>query len=229
MENNIEKRVYTIDATEFRAIEEEGKKYIEGYAAKYDTRSKYLFDRNKGFFIETIERGAFGDVLKNENIDVIANRNHNNDLMFGRTSNGTLQLNEDEIGLRIKVEMPNTSYANDTLELINRGDLSKMSFAFSLKPENQIWTKDEEGNTLRRITGFRNLYDISVVTTPAYDDTSVASRMYDEVLSYIRMYDKIKEEEQEVEKKEEDKQDDEPTTYSSEKYRMKTKLLKIKK
>ena len=217
---NIEKRIYTIDPTEFRAIEEDGKRFIEGYCAKYNTRSKYLFDSNKGFFIETIERGAFREVLGQENLDVIANRNHNNDLMFGRSSNGTLALSEDEIGLRIKVEMPNTSYANDTMELINRGDLSKMSFAFSLKSDQQIWEQDEEGNNLRRITGFRSLYDISVVTNPAYDDTSVALRMYNETLE--------KEDEQEEEETEEIR-DEEPTTYDSEIYRMKTQLMKIKK
>ena len=90
--------------------------------------------------------------------------------MLGRTKNGTLHLEEDERGLRFDVELPNTSVARDLSESIKRGDINQCSFGFI--PIEETWDYSSEP-ALRTISEVQ-LYEISVVSIPAYDDTEVA-------------------------------------------------------
>jgi len=209
-----EKRFYS---TEFRAVEEDGKKYLEGYAAKFGVRSKLLFENGR-LFTEELSRDAFEGVLEN---DVILTFNHSKDKVMARTTSKTLQLNTDDTGLFFRAELPsNVSYANDIYQLVERGDLNSNSFAFYVTREGQSWTKDEEGNPLRTIKKVERLSDVSVVTNAAYPDTEVAARSYEETRE---------DEPEETEEEPREVENEEPAVDDEiEKLKLKTKLIKIK-
>ena len=96
-------------------------------------------------------------------------------MMMARTQSGTLRLTTDSRGLKVEADMANTSNGNDVYELIKRGDLSKMSFAFTVAKESE--TIDRENKTYTRyIEQVDSVYDVSIVDNPAYDGTMVASR-----------------------------------------------------
>lgn len=143
---------------------------IVGYAAMFDRRS---FDL--GGFTEIIKPGAFASTLAGKP-DVRALVNHESGLMtIGRTTNGTLQLVEDEIGLRVKILPPDTQAGRDVVTLVKRGDLSQMSFAFYTKVDN--WLQDANGAITRELIEVSiDNGDVSIVTYPAYGDTLVQAR-----------------------------------------------------
>lgn len=142
--------------------------YVEGYAAVFNSRSELL-----GNFVEEIEPGAFADVLEN---DVFALLNHDANYPLARTKNGTLELTEDEVGLKVRFKLPNTSFGNDIRELLKTGIINKMSFAFSVAKDE--WKK-ADGIPLRVIKKAERLYDISPVVYPAYPETSVSIQARD--------------------------------------------------
>jgi HK97 family phage prohead protease len=138
---------------------------LVGYAARFDSLSEDL-----GGFVETIAPGAFSRALKGS--DVRALRNHQPDTLLGRTSTGTLVLEEDSQGLRMEIELPDTSAGRDTKELIQRGDLSGASFSFSNTSDEWDFKANPPLRTLRSM----DLHDVGPVTFPAYAETSVAIR-----------------------------------------------------
>lgn len=98
--------------------------------------------------------------------------NHDPNLLLARTSAGTLRLNSTATGLAVDADMAPVSYAEDAAVLLDRGDLREMSFAF----EPLTWTYEErEGEDFYTITDL-NLYDVSVVTYPAYASTTAGLR-----------------------------------------------------
>ena len=142
-------------STEFRA-ELDGE-IVRGYAAVFDSPSEDL-----GGFIEYIMPGAFDDVL---NDDVRAFYNHSDSFLLGRASSGTLRVWQDEKGLGYEVKMPNTTYANDLIELMRRGDVNQSSFAFLVGRDR--WEK-RNGKNVRIIEKVSRLIDVSPVVLPAY-------------------------------------------------------------
>lgn len=143
---------------EFRmeSVEHEGRK-IRGYAAVYNSDSEWM-----GGFYEQIEAGAFDDVLDN---DVRAYFNHDENLILGRVSSGTLRISTDKKGLFYEVDLPNTTYANDLIELMQRGDINQSSFAFLI--DRDRW-EERDGKTYRIIEKVSRLLDVSPVAQPAY-------------------------------------------------------------
>lgn len=140
---------------------------LTGHAAVFGSESGDL-----GGFREVIQRGAFRKVLKREGLDVAALFNHDQNLILGRTTNGTLTLREDPRGLVYEVNVADTSYGRDLRVLLERGDVSQSSFAFRVKAEGQTWTDSPDGTMIRTITEFEDLLDVSPVVYPAYADTS---------------------------------------------------------
>jgi len=159
---------------EFRAFEDDGKKKIGGYAAVFDTWSDDL-----GWFREKIAKGAFADAIKSG--DTVALFNHDSNIVLGRRSSGTLRLKEDDKGLYMEVDLPNTQAANDLYALVERGDIKQQSFGFIV--ESNEWRFAQKPGELdeRTITKVRELFDVSPVTFPAYPDTTIAKRSRDEV------------------------------------------------
>jgi uncharacterized protein len=130
---------------------------VSGYAAVFNSESEDL-----GGFIEIIKPGAFSDVLDN---DVRALFNHNADLLLARTTSGTLKISEDARGLYYEFDAPNTTYGNDLLELLRRGDVTQSSFGFAIKKDEWV---SRNGLTYRYIHSVSRLFDVSPVTYPAY-------------------------------------------------------------
>lgn len=167
---------------EVRTNEGENKNYIVGYALKFNSESE-----NLGGFVEKIDPRA----LDNADIsDVRALFNHSADKVLGRTKSGTLKLEVDEIGLRYTIEPPNTTFANDLMESMSRGDINQSSFGFVIDYDNEgdNWNYDESRDVyLRTINKFRKITDVSVVTYPAYQATEsvVAKRSLDEFKSKV--------------------------------------------
>lgn len=164
--NDIERRTVTVEMKIEKRADEAPR--IRGHAALFNTMSQDL-----GGFREQIAPGAFAEALKSD--DVRALWNHNPDHVLGRNLAGTLILSEDQRGLAIEIIPPDTQLARDLMTSIERGDVSQMSFAFSVRPNGQNWGEDEEGNYVRTLTNVR-LFDVSPVTYPAYTQTDVAVR-----------------------------------------------------
>ncbi len=160
----IEERIYMSTVTLERRAEGAAP-MIRGYAAVFDQLSLPL-----GWgFREKIRAGAFAASLSD---DVRGLWNHNPDYVLGRTTNNTLRLNEDEMGLRIEIDPPDTQLAQHFLTNIDRGDVNQMSFLFRALDEE--W--DEiDGELVRTLTKVK-LYEVSPVTFPAYPQTSVSVR-----------------------------------------------------
>lgn len=143
-------------------------RHIEGYAIVFNSLSNDL-----GGFREIIEQGAITDELI-KNSDILCLMNHDikrGVLARSYQGRGSLKLEIDEHGLHYSFEAPKTALGDEVLEGIRRGDISKCSFAFVCGEDN--WTKDENGEYIRHVKKIKNLYDVSLVYHPAYDETEV--------------------------------------------------------
>lgn len=147
---------------EVRSEGEEKSDYIEGYALKFNRWSQLL----GGWFKETIDPRALDE---SDMTSVTALFNHSDDMILGR-SGVNLELEVDNIGLKFRVKPTNTSYANDLMENIRSGIVNQCSFAMSgIEGE---WKETEDPDVYERhINKIGKLWDVSVVTNPAYLDT----------------------------------------------------------
>lgn len=148
---------------------------VYGYAMLYDTPT-VLFEWDDCQYIEVIERGAATEALKTS--DIRALFNHNPNYILARTSSNTLVVSEDEKGLYFEFEAPETSMGNDLLVSIQRGDISQASFAFDISERTILREEKSDGKEVITITikKMGQLYDVSPVTYPAYEDTEVSMR-----------------------------------------------------
>ena len=151
---------------ETRSDDENKKMIVEGYAIVFDEET-LIGDEERGF-IEVIDKGALASTNMK---DVPFKYNHNDvTLILARTRNGSLSLEVDEKGLKIRAELIDTTSNVDIYKSIVAGLLDKMSFAFTVK--SQSW--DRSGKIPKRtITAIDRLFDVSVVDLPAYDQTSI--------------------------------------------------------
>ena len=166
MELDIERR--NIELVEFRLVQNEDKSKIEGHAAMFDKLSEPLIG-----FREKIAPGAFVNSIKKD--DIRALFNHDANYVLGRNKAKTLTLREDDLGLYIEIDPPDTQWARDLQESIRRGDISQMSFGFITLRDSWVHTKNKDSiRTLEEV----QLFDVSPVTYPAYPQTSVKVRDY---------------------------------------------------
>ena len=175
---------------------------------------------------EVLEPGCITKELL-EQSDVVLNTNHcsNVSCILGRyrnTDKDTLKLELRADGIDCESDLPNTSTANDALELIKRGDIDGMSFAFEddwEDSENGVSyerMKDEEtGNKeiwVRHVKRITALYDVSIVTHPAYEQTTVGTREQSEDIDRAieeqlkREKPAVKETEEETDEEKQDKE-----------------------
>ena len=157
---------------EFRSFEGEiraegdGNTFV-GYAAKFNVPSEPLP------FTERIAPGAFRKSLRQRSKDVRLYINHNSDMVLASKRSGTLRLSEDETGLRVEADLPDTTAARDLRALMTSGVVSTMSFGFTVPRGGDKWSGDGMERTLTGI----NLHEVSVVTGfPAYPQTEAAVR-----------------------------------------------------
>lgn len=158
---------------EIRADENEsGERTIEGRAVVFGKRT------DLGYFDEVIEPGALD---KTDLRDVPLLPNHDaNALPLARsrrnTARSTMQLIPDSegLGIRARLDTKNNPNAAAADSAIDRGDVDSMSFAFSV--ESEEWTELDTEHPTRHITGISRVYEVSIVTWPAYADTSIHAR-----------------------------------------------------
>jgi HK97 family phage major capsid protein len=113
-------------------------------------------------------------LVKADATDVIARFDHDPQKILGRTLNGTLAVTRTDQGIDFETgELPNTTYANDTLELVNGGYLRGSSF--EIEGLRSTFTTDPDGTRVRRITSIKRLTDVSPVVDPAFINSSVAA------------------------------------------------------
>lgn len=139
----------------------EGKMVLEGYAARFGDIT------DLGFFNERISRGAFDNVL---NDDVRFLLNHDG-MPLARTTNGSLKMEARDEGLWTRAELNDTQAARDVYAAVQRGDITQMSFAFTIAEDSH----DPEAN-LRTIKQVKRMYDVSAVSFPAYPTTTIEAR-----------------------------------------------------
>ena len=161
MRNNPNAEIRTFDVQDLELRMDDDKATVVGYGAVFNSQSNDL-----GGFREFIAPGAFDGRLED---DVRFLVNHDANLILARTTNGTLRLSVDEKGLRYEADLPNTSTARDLMELLKNGTISQSSFAFTV--EEDSW-EVKDGMNIRTIDKVSQLYDVSSVTYPAYNDAS---------------------------------------------------------
>lgn len=163
------KRMTRSEQTTFNVREAGDKIFIEGYFAVFNKR----YEIYEGC-AETILPGAFSETLDN---DIRALLNHNTDIVLGRNKAGTLKLREDDYGLYGSIEINKAdSDAMNLYARVQRGDVTQCSFGFEILEET--YESDSIGNVLWKIAKVK-LYEVSVVTFPAYEDTIVQARKDD--------------------------------------------------
>lgn len=136
---------------------------VAGYAAVFNSPTDIC-----GCWIETIKPGAFRDSLA-AGQDVLALYSHELERLLGRRSAGTLRLTEDDKGLRVEIDLPDTTDGRDVQALITRGDLKGMSFGFCVT--KQTWDETTEPTT--RTIESVDLREVTITADPAYEDTEI--------------------------------------------------------
>jgi hypothetical protein len=159
-EDTIERRC--LPKAEIR-VDGDDKPKIIGYAAVFNTWTNI-----NGWFKESIRPGAFTKTIK-EN-DIRALMNHNENYVLGRNKSKTLSLREDSTGLAVEIDPVPATWANDLLASMRRGDITQMSFGFQVNKQEADYEKDE------RVLVDVTLFDVSIVTYPAYPTTTAQVR-----------------------------------------------------
>lgn len=149
---------------------------VEGYACTFNEPYELL---NWGDYIvrEQIDPHAFDEC---DISDVIMQYDHAG-RVFARNSNGTLQLEVDDHGLKMAADLGGTEIGRQLHEEIKGGYTNKMSFGFTISEDKREVTNDYDANVtivLRTITKIRKLYDVSAVSLPANDGTEISARSY---------------------------------------------------
>ena len=186
---------------------ENGGRHISGKAISFDTQS------NDIGFIEILHRGCISqELIDSSNIVFLYNHDYNQVIARANKGKGTLNIDLRDDGVYFDLEVPNTTMGNDLLENIRLGNITQCSFGFNYAKEEGAYKDEKIGDVwYRNVYKIGELYDLSAVTYPAYDDTYVNARMQER----SKMEDKLKETEEiqkEVraeEKKEDEKNSDE--------------------
>lgn len=174
--NNVELRRYNsapeIRMDEVRDERGESVRYLSGYAVVFEEYSRSFWDE----WVEIIDKQAFANADMSD-VVMVVDHSHEVGDMLARSKNGagTLEITVDEVGVKFRFPLPNTSIGRDLAELVERGDISECSFAFWVKEDN--WTYDVNINgkvmDVRRIIAIDKLADLSIVVRGQYAQPSV--------------------------------------------------------
>ena len=166
-------RMSTTDL-EIREQQENNTKTISGYAVRWDQPSIPIM----GMFEERFSKGAFTESLTNDKQKALWS--HNPGCVLGSTKNNTLRINEDDIGLRFEVDLPDNSWGNDAYISIKRGDVDGVSFGFKSPKDGNSWD-DSDPNMIKRTITKAKLFEISPTPFPAYPQSQVQARNIDSI------------------------------------------------
>lgn len=168
MDNERKMRMTRSSISKFQTRDEENGKYISGYFAVFN--SEYEIWENA---TESIAPTAFDDALSD---DIRCLIDHETRLVIGRTKAGTLKMKVDSRGLWGEVKInENDQDAMNLYERVKRGDVDQCSFGFEILKE----TYEEDGDKIHWRIEKVKLYEVSIVTFPAYEETSVSARKND--------------------------------------------------
>ena len=170
MKNNNKQFFPSVELRAYKS-EEEARMLVEGYAIVFNSESRDL-----GGFTEVVKENALDKALE-RNTDVLALYGHDYQNVLGRQSANTLQLEKDERGIKFTLDLPNTQLGRDVYTLVERGDLKGNSFGFTV--EKDSWDKKGD-KVIRTIEQVRDLFEISIVSLPAYEATELVKRNFEE-------------------------------------------------
>ena len=174
MNNKLEIRLNEVTLESVSTSETGTDLVVEGYVNETGKWSHKMRSK-KGPFIEKIMPGAFSKALKNNN-DIHFLAEHDSNKILSSTRNNSLTLEEDEKGLKMKATISKTTYGKDYYQLIKDGILRNMSFGFF--PIKDSWKKNAQGVLERSISELA-LFEVSVVTNPAYPTSAISARGLD--------------------------------------------------
>lgn len=141
---------------------------LTGLVARFNSETRI------GDFFETVRAGAFTTSLS-DGRNIVALYDHDRRSLLGSTRSGTLQLREQPDGLAFELSLPATSVGRDLALLVERGDVSGMSFGFTVPPGGDTWLDRGDGAMLRELRNV-SLAEVTVTPTPAYPSTELAMR-----------------------------------------------------
>lgn len=168
IKDNREYRKAQTFTVEQRAEGEEPSFFVEGYATTFnEPYVMYHYDGNDYF--EEVDAKAFDDA---DMSDVIFQYDHEG-MVYARQKNGTLELNVDDKGLKVRADLGSITASREMYEAINAGLVSEMSFAFTVEEDSY-----NEKTRTRTITKINKLYDVSAVSIPANPATTISARSY---------------------------------------------------
>ena len=181
--DRIERRTMKVSAPEgAEEVRAEGieptadKMIVEGYAVLFDQPQTYTW--GKETYTEIISRNA----LTGADMKRVVMRYNHNDTVFAmaRVKNGSLQLIEDETGLRIRADLIDTQSNRDLYRMIKDGLIDEMSFAFTVAPSGDVWEYSDDYMTVKRtINQIETVYDVSAVDNGFYENTSICARAFE--------------------------------------------------
>ena len=149
---------------------------VEGYAVLFDQPQTYTW--GKQTYTEIISRNA----LAGADMKRVVMRYNHNDTVFAmaRVKNGSLQLIEDETGLRVRADLIDTQSNRDLYRMIKDGLIDEMSFAFTVAPSGDVWEYSDDYMTVKRtINQIETVYDVSAVDNGFYENTSIYARAFE--------------------------------------------------
>ena len=167
-----------LDLSGIECREENGEKIVDGYATVFN--EEYTLYSYAGYEVrESFDPASFDET---DLSDVIMQYDHEG-RVFARGSNGTLTVNPDQHGLRIRADLGGTEIGRQLFDEIKGGYTTKMSIGFTVKTQERTKERDKDaGKTVvhRKITGVKKLYDVSAVSLPANDATEISARNFGE-------------------------------------------------
>ena len=179
------KREVRFAPIELRTEQEENAEvaYIEGYPIVFDQET------DMGEWREVIDPGTVSDEKMLRDVALMVGHDFGSiPLAHSRRNNGngTMQLTAAEEGvfMRAALDVEGNPKAKEAYSAVKRGDLSGMSFAFTVNEER--WEDLDTDKPLRRITGFGRIFEVSLVAFPAYPGTSVQAASEGDALESVR-------------------------------------------
>ena len=150
---------------------------FSGYGVVFNSDSVPLVVRHQGQEIRVVERITADCVRDAIMDDVVSAFNHDLNIIFGRTSAGTMRLTVDETGIRYDYDVPNTSAGNDLLVSVERGDISGSSFMFNIdSDEGYDFQRREDGTIVATPRKITRIMEMGPVVFPAYPQTTAENR-----------------------------------------------------
>lgn len=170
-------------------------KLLSGRAIVFNSDSADM-----GFIERILPSAITEETINNSDIVLTFNHDESNVLARSRNGQGSLAIEVNSDGVDFLTECPDTQLGRDLTVLMQRGDIDRCSFAFTIPEEEgaERWYRD--GDTIRRdIMKIDRLYDLSIVTTPAYPETKASARSLDKLNEFKALEDKYNQLKQEIE------------------------------